>query len=528
MEAVFLLLFDVRVIISLMKYVYFCFGLLLLPFLSYAQIEITEIMYNLEGADKKREWIEVYNSGGSDINLTDWRFNDGSNHKFAIPPEKGGQGSIILEPNTYAIIASNATTFLSEHTVDVSVIDTVMSLNNTAETLQIKNSEGIIVNEVSYENTMGADGDGNSLKLINGKWISNSPTPGIGGLSVGDTGVEKKEKDEEQNSTTGDTTNRGSQWSIEPQIFAFAGSEKRETVVGSTIYFEADALGLERKPLLNANYAWSFGDGKRKEGRKVQHTYHHPGTYVVMLDVSSGQYSATDRVYVTVIEADLFISSGENYIIIKNYNTQELDMSWWRLKTDSNIFIIPENTIILGESTVYFPNEVTNMSTNKDTIVQLQYPNGNLAEISETLSLNEYEKNTTEEADELIATQNVIEDAFQVTDDNIIQLNTSEFVKTTDTLTIYEPLNIVKNKNEIQKETAPASFTEIEISPTSQVASVANTSDETPFNYWFLAVLGTALIGIAGIRFSRSVEVSHTNNEADKYTIIEEPEIDTK
>ena len=55
--------------------------LLIIPTVS-AQIEITEIMYDVPGSDAGREWIEIHNTGNT-TDLTDWRFfESGSNHKL--------------------------------------------------------------------------------------------------------------------------------------------------------------------------------------------------------------------------------------------------------------------------------------------------------------------------------------------------------------------------------------------------------------------------------------------------------------
>ena len=70
-------------------------------------IIITEIMYNLEGVDNPHEWVEIYNASNGSVDLTGWRFNDGKNHKLNPPPEKGWQGSIIIQPDEYAILASD-------------------------------------------------------------------------------------------------------------------------------------------------------------------------------------------------------------------------------------------------------------------------------------------------------------------------------------------------------------------------------------------------------------------------------------
>lgn len=66
--------------------------------LAYADLIINEIMYDLSGSDstdgKSREWLEVYNSGGSDVSIdaSKWRIYDGfanrtinSEVNFSVP-----------------------------------------------------------------------------------------------------------------------------------------------------------------------------------------------------------------------------------------------------------------------------------------------------------------------------------------------------------------------------------------------------------------------------------------------------------
>ncbi|MCH7530071.1 lamin tail domain-containing protein, partial [Patescibacteria group bacterium] len=66
---------------SIMKGVIVIFSILFLfPITSFAQVVINEIMYDLEGVDNPHEWIEIFVTGGQPLDLTDWRFNDGSNH----------------------------------------------------------------------------------------------------------------------------------------------------------------------------------------------------------------------------------------------------------------------------------------------------------------------------------------------------------------------------------------------------------------------------------------------------------------
>ena len=67
-------------------------------------------MYDVEGSDDKKEWVEIYNDSASEVNLKDWRFNDSANHILNEPPANGGRGSLVLPAYSYAILASDATT----------------------------------------------------------------------------------------------------------------------------------------------------------------------------------------------------------------------------------------------------------------------------------------------------------------------------------------------------------------------------------------------------------------------------------
>jgi len=145
-------------------------------------IIINEMMYDLSGTDDDHEWIEIKNISGQSIDLTGWKFNDGSNHLLNAPPKNGGQGSLILSPGGFAILADNASVFLSDHPGFGGIlIDTVMSLNNTSEILKILNADGQVIDEVSYTKEMGAAGDGYSLERINDYSIQFCVSQYLGG-----------------------------------------------------------------------------------------------------------------------------------------------------------------------------------------------------------------------------------------------------------------------------------------------------------------------------------------------------------
>jgi len=130
---------------------------------------LTEVMYNLEGGDSAREWIELYNAGSLDVAIVEgsgngsWRLYDGSNHILSL-----AQGSATIPPGGFVIFASDAPTFLSEHPAyGGTLFDTVMALSNTTETVKVSSDAGdTYFTTLTYQNTWGGDGDGYTIEKI--------------------------------------------------------------------------------------------------------------------------------------------------------------------------------------------------------------------------------------------------------------------------------------------------------------------------------------------------------------------------
>ncbi len=136
--------------------------------LASGEIIINEIMYDFLGADDKHEWVEIKNISDKPIDLKGWYFYDGKNHLLNEPPKNGGQGSLIIPAYSYAILADDAVTFLTDYSnFSGIVIDTTMSLNNTSETIQLIDNNKNIIDEVVYQKEMGGnENKGFSLERI--------------------------------------------------------------------------------------------------------------------------------------------------------------------------------------------------------------------------------------------------------------------------------------------------------------------------------------------------------------------------
>src|SRR3990167_6884392 len=122
----------------------------------YASVIVSEVMYDLEGADTGREWVEIQNDGVA-VDLTGWKFFEGGvNHGLTLI-----QGDISLLQNGFAVIADNAEKFLLDWPgFSGMLFDSVFSLSNTGETLVLRNSELADVDSVTYSSEWGANGDG--------------------------------------------------------------------------------------------------------------------------------------------------------------------------------------------------------------------------------------------------------------------------------------------------------------------------------------------------------------------------------
>lgn len=151
----------------------------LLPIQVSAEILVSEIMYDAPGSDSKVEWVELHNTGPGVINISKWKFYDGSNHILNAPPKNGSIGTLEIEPGEFLVLASDAATFLSAHAnISASVIDTVMNLSNDGGVIALLNASSSIQARASYASSRGGNGTGESLQLLGGTFAAGIPTPG--------------------------------------------------------------------------------------------------------------------------------------------------------------------------------------------------------------------------------------------------------------------------------------------------------------------------------------------------------------
>lgn len=362
------------------------------PSFSYAEVTISEIMYDLSGSDTDREWIEVQNNGSESIDLSLFSLRENeTNHKL-----EAVSGGSTIAGGGFAIIADVGSKFLTDNPQFSGLLfDSSFSLSNTGETLILRKDDADI-DSVTYSSGVGAAGDGNALSREGNFFVARAPTPGNTNSSSGviSTGESQSGTTTSSSQTTTTTSSGGgnSAFNVKQQIYANAGVD-RTVLVGAEVPFNGSALGLKKEPLEGGRYLWNFGDGATKEGKNVLHIFKQPGEYAVTLDVSSGEYSQGDLAIVIALPPELYIGEVvkgvDGYVEVINKAKSDVDISGFKIGNPENItsaFSFPKGTIIRAQKTVRFSNAVTNIALSELSLMpQLLYLNGTpVARSSET------------------------------------------------------------------------------------------------------------------------------------------------
>lgn len=148
----------------------FILGLLPLQSTAQSPIVITEVHYNPcseQGSDGAFEFVEILNVSDVAISLEGYAFSGAFSHAFA---------TYSLEPGSYLVVASDASSYAPE---GIPVVEwTSGSINNTGETIFIHDTDGNLLDEVTYSSSApwpDANGTCFSLELSDPGLDNNLP-----------------------------------------------------------------------------------------------------------------------------------------------------------------------------------------------------------------------------------------------------------------------------------------------------------------------------------------------------------------
>ena len=136
-------------------------------------VVINEINYNSYNGFDTEDWIEIYNSGEMNIDISGWMLKDDDNtHSYIFPEET------ILNTNEFLIISNDINAFYEHYPSEIPVIGPFdFGLSGGGDEVRIFDSNNSLIDSVHYDDNdpwpNEPDGNGHTLELIN-PYIDNS------------------------------------------------------------------------------------------------------------------------------------------------------------------------------------------------------------------------------------------------------------------------------------------------------------------------------------------------------------------
>jgi len=319
-------------------------------------IEISEVAWMGSAVSANHEWIELHSQ--QTIDVTGWTLADDNNLLIELT------GTI--DAGDYAVL---------ERTSDDSAPGQAWhiytgSLVNTGATLTLRDASGGVVDRVAGGEQWQLIGGDNTTKataqLSSRGWITADPTPGqaASGVAQETTTNQSDEADEDEDQDSSTNTNSSNQTTSKsssaesikltlPDItLQLAVAAPETTYVNQPVDFIVTPSGVGSTIASSLHYQWSFGDTNTATGKTVEHTFSHPGNYVVVVEAAYKRQIQRTRHQIVVLPVSLTLTElDDGDFAIQNNSQTEIDLGGYRL-VGNKTFIIPDYTILLPRSQV--------------------------------------------------------------------------------------------------------------------------------------------------------------------------------
>ncbi len=317
-----------------MRYILIIF-MFFIPRLVFGNIVIFEVMCNPIGSDADNEWVKIKNISTTSIDITGWKFNDGTNHNLNIPPKNGGIGDMNIEPGEVALLANKADKVSGEDTI----IDTVMSLSNSGDTLKILDDMGNEVHSITYKADDVTEGE---LCFIYNNTQTNIDTD-AGTSTTSQTAI-----------TTYKEVQKWKTVEIEPPqdiyIREIAGFS---ALAGSRVYIDTEVYNSRGSSVTPKCYI-TFGDGNSAESCNAEHVYEFAGSYIITIRARKNGLQDIITVPIRIEKPDMSLRVDEQYAYVEIINNMQTnaELNGWVVKVDYKKFKIPNNTVIPAKQSI--------------------------------------------------------------------------------------------------------------------------------------------------------------------------------
>lgn len=328
---------------------------------AYAQIRISEIAWMGSTVSASDEWIELFNTGGSAIDVDGFTLTDTNTLSITLSGTIAAGSRVVLErtddnsaPGTAFLIYTGA-------------------LTNSGTTLTLRDAGGAIEDQVvggdNWENIGGDNTKKDTPQLSGSSFITAAPTPGDPPPGVSDDTEEDEEEVpeaevEEENEE--DNTQQASQGTGDGEDVSLQERDTEMSVVatipshgyvGQPVRFKAHVEGVGKGVAQSVTYTWNYGNGLLGTGREVIHTYGYPGTYILSVAGRFGERLAVLEKEFVVRSVPLSLSTSNGVLMIKNEADYMVDISRMQIQGPAGTFTFPPRSFVSASGELQLSSE---------------------------------------------------------------------------------------------------------------------------------------------------------------------------
>jgi len=331
---------------------------------SFSSITLNEFVSDPESGN---EWVELYNASNSSLDLAGGYICDSRNTTSTCKTIAGTIG-----PNGWLKID----------------LQTDSYLNNTGDSVILKNPNGDIVDSVVYDENNAPDKGQSWARSVdgNGDWqITTQITPGAANVIIapvvpqpqsgsgggGSVSADSPTATSSKKTTTKTTATKekfvGLKWKIKYNLRLRQYEENTFDVAKSI-----DPRGGR------INYSWNF-NGQIITGASVKYAFATSGTHIVIVRATSTAgtvdekkinimvYPATEVAGAGIIFSELMpraSTAEDEYIRLKNISDRAVNMSNWKIVYKNDIYEIPSSTFLVADDYLTFYQTITGFTLN--------------------------------------------------------------------------------------------------------------------------------------------------------------------
>lgn len=326
---------------------------LMFPSAASAAIIINEIAWMGSDQSANHEWIELYNTDSTSVDVSDWVLTDSMNLSIVL------SGSI--PGGSYAVLERTS----EDSAPGSSFLIYTGALVNIGATLTLKRVDDAIEDQVAGgENWQNIGGDNvtkETAQYGSNGWVTAIPTPGVTNITTVSQKNESTDTSQDKNTSTSHSITKGKNGgrAIPLQLpdveLGLLVQSQEIGYVNQDIAFTTEPSGIGKSLINSLSYVWNFGDGNVAYGKAVHHAFSYPGTYVVTVHGSYARHEKVQRHEITILPVTMSLtknSAGD--IQIHNDAPYDLDLSGYVLRGQKE-FVFPEYSIMLSKQTITIP-----------------------------------------------------------------------------------------------------------------------------------------------------------------------------